>query len=360
MIDGVSTIIKYKWKIATLLGVVVLFIIVAWIFSPLLDGIILGLVFAYVARPINYDLGKYLKYPKIVSLIATLCIITPIALILSLGAMQIIDIINNIITGPHSDIQSTILDLVTKMDIPEPIYNKITEELSTIMDNLMASIISIASQINYPAIAKELALIFINLIISLFVCYYLLLDGEKLVESVVALVPQENIPIVREYIDSLDKTLSGIFIGNVYTAIIVSVISVFVFYFFKIPYILALASFIFLAALVPILAGWMVLVPVSIYKYLDQGLESAIIFFVVSSIVIYGPPELILRPYIVSVKSDTHPLLMMLAFIGGAFMAGLSGFFVAPILVGALIAAHKVYVNNKKESLEDISEVEKI
>ncbi len=37
-------------------------------------------------------------------------------------------------------------------------------------------------------------------------------------------------------------------------------------------------------------------------------------------------------------------MLLMLAFLGGAFVGGIAGFFAAPpILLGALVAAYRVY-----------------
>ncbi len=119
--------------------------------------------------------------------------------------------------------------------------------------------------------------------------------------------------------------------------------SVFVFYAFGFTHVLALATLIFIASVIPLFAGYMVLVPLAIIRYFEQGLESAFLFFLVSSLVIYGPPELILRPYLTSLKSKIHPMLLMLAFLGGAFVGGVAGFFAAPILLGALVAAYRVY-----------------
>jgi predicted PurR-regulated permease PerM len=81
---------------------------------------------------------------------------------------------------------------------------------------------------------------------------------------------------------------------------------------------------------------------------LDQGLESAAVFFVVASIVIYAPPELVLRPYLASIKSQIHPFLILLAFLGGAFVGGLAGFFLAPIVLGAIIAAYRVHTDDDR------------
>jgi predicted PurR-regulated permease PerM len=103
-------------------------------------------------------------------------------------------------------------------------------------------------------------------------------------------------------------------------------------------------------------AGYMVILPLAILRYFNLGLESAVIFFAVASIVIYAPPELVLRPYLVSLKSHIHPLLLMLAFLGGAFVGGIAGFFAAPILLGALMAAYRVYgeeAQTEKKLIDD-------
>ena len=78
-------------------------------------------------------------------------------------------------------------------------------------------------------------------------------------------------------------------------------------------------------------------------RYIQYGFESAVFFFVAASVVIYGPPELILRPYLTGMQSKIHPMLLILAFIGGAFVGGIAGLFAAPILLGALVAAYRVY-----------------
>ncbi|MHC1624910.1 MAG: AI-2E family transporter, partial [Methermicoccaceae archaeon] len=70
----------------------------------------------------------------------------------------------------------------------------------------------------------------------------------------------------------------------------------------------------------------------------------AIVFLGVSVVIIYAPTELLIRPYIVSLKSSLHPFLLMLSFIGGGLMGGIGGFFLAPVAVGAICAAYDVYV----------------
>jgi predicted PurR-regulated permease PerM len=170
----------------------------------------------------------------------------------------------------------------------------------------------------------------------------LLLDGEKFVESIIALLPPEDVDTCRLYIDRIDKILSGIFIGTIYTSILGSLIAAIIFYIFGLPRPFALASIVFIAGMIPVLTAWIVIVPATIYRYFALGLADALIFLVVSSSLIYLPSELFIRPYLVSSKSSMHPLLVMLCFIGGALVAGIGGFFLAPAIMGIIVGIYQV------------------
>ncbi len=335
--DGVSKLIEHKWTIAIIAGVSIIFLAVVYTVLPLIDGIVLGVVFAYVGRPINNKLSKYTRFAPFV---ATACIITPIIFILGIGAIEIINQIIWVVEH-HSEIMTSFIATIEGLDLPEFIYNE--EDISQMIANITASAIGIIGQIPAFEYAKKLTILAINFIVSVFVCFFLLMDGDRFVALIRDLVPQPNIGIVDAFIEHADQILSGIFIGNLYVAIFASMISIFVFYFFGVSGILAMASLIFLASLIPIFAGWMILGPIAVGRYFEYGLWDAVIFYAVAAAVIYGPTELVLRPYIVGVKSYTHPLLMLLMFIGGALVAGIAGFFMAPALMGILIAAYRTY-----------------
>jgi predicted PurR-regulated permease PerM len=333
--DGVSKLIEHRWTIAVVAGVLILVLSVAYIALPLLDGIVLGVVFAYVGRPIN---NKLLRYTKLAPVATTVFIIAPIILILGIGA---IEIVNQCIwaIGHHQEITESLTVTIASLNIPEFIYS----DVSITVENLISTAIGIAGQIPAFDYAKSITILAINFIISIFVCFFLLKDGARLTEIVKNLLPGSGLPIIEVFAAHADRTLAGIFIGNLYVAIIASVTSLFVFYAFEVEHVPAMASLVFLASLIPIFAGWMILTPISISRYFEYGLENAIIFYAVAGIIIYGPTEIILRPYIVGVRSYTHPLLMMIMFIGGAFVAGIAGFFLAPMAMGILIAVYRTY-----------------
>lgn len=308
---------------------------------PFLDGAILGTVFAYVGRPIR----DRFRSRWLGSLVATLCIVLPIFLILGLGMLEVA---NQIIVLAHNQeaLRSTLGGLVEFQ--PRELPSALNDAIAVALQNAAGIIAPILTSIPVLHIGRVVSLWIINLVVSIPVCYFVLVDGEGFVESLIRLLPEGDEEIYRRYIVRIDRILSGIFIGTIYTSILGSLIAAFIFYAFGLPRPFALASIVFVAGMVPFLTSWVVIVPVALYRYVTLGLGEALLFFLISSSLIYLPSELLIRPYIVSTKSSMHPLLVMLSFLGGALVAGIGGFFLAPAILGVLVGIYQV----RREEIE--------
>ncbi|HTX43558.1 MAG TPA: AI-2E family transporter, partial [Methanocella sp.] len=182
-----------------------------------------------------------------------------------------------------------------------------------------------------------------NALISLFVCFYLLKDGGSFVKSLRDLVPSSRRSVLDTFLAEADRLLSGIYAGTFYTALFVAIGSPIVFFIFGIPYKALLTAFVFIAAMVPILSGMMVFIPLAVYIYLDRSPLIAALFLGTAIVFIYLPPDFIIRPYLINRASNLHPLLIILAFIGGGVAGGISGFFAAPLAVGLVTAVYRTY-----------------
>jgi predicted PurR-regulated permease PerM len=343
--DGVSQIIASRWKIGAALAVALLLYFSIRILLPLADGIVLGIVFAYIARPIQ---KKFKKHKKIGALTASLCIFVPIVFIIGVGIVEILNQISWIVDNKTA-VLGAIIDFIRALNIPQELVGSFNDAIK----NLFASLLPAIGSIGIIGYAQSISLFVINFIVSIVFCFYILADGDRLYSAFLGVMPKEYKGIVNRYARHLDLILKGIFIGTAYSSLIVSVTSVFVFYAFGFPHALALATLIFLASVIPLFAGYMVLLPLALMRYLQSGFESAAFFFVVSSLIIYGPPELILKPYLTGMESKIHPMPLILAFLGGAFVGGIAGFFAAPILLGALVAAYRVYQEQNHPELAE-------
>lgn len=338
--DGISKLIESRWQIAAAAIILILFILFAYIILPLLDGIVLGIIFAYIARPTKNILDRY--SPHLSPYIATTVIVVPLLIVLGLGTIEILNRVSWIIQN-REQFTTALLSALSSFNIPEPFYSQLEDSIKHFSDSAIA-FLGTLPLLEY---LKGLALLLLNLLLSIIICFYLLSDGKRLVDKMEDACPVILRDNFKKFLVEFDSILSAIFIGSAYTSIIISMLSLAIFYIFGVPDPLVMTLLMFLAAIIPVIAGWMILIPLSVQRYFTNGPTDAAIFLLVSIAVIYIPPEIILRPYIIGLKSDIHPLLIILAFVGGGLAGGIAGFFISPVLLGALIAAYRVYVSSR-------------
>jgi predicted PurR-regulated permease PerM len=325
---------KKNWLIAFTLVLIVLLSYYIW---PLLDGLVLGFVFAYVGRPVR-DLFKMRRRSG--SLFAIVCIAVPLSIIFAAG---IIETSNQIqwLKGHQQDIVSLISEFISWLHIPQVILDEISRGMTDIMGmgfNLLASL---------PVfqVGSTITMWLINLLIAFCVCYFLLLDGEAIVRAARDLFGLSDESFEMRCLQKIDGILSGVYTGSIYTAIAGGITSVAIFYIFSVPRPFAMASIVFLAGMVPFLT-WLVFIPTTVGRYIEIGPLDAWLFFLSASVLVHIA-ELVIRPYIVYARSSLHPLLVLLAFLGGGLVAGIAGFFLAPAAVGVATGIYRTVLEEE-------------
>ena len=327
---------KKNWLMFFTLALAILLSYYIW---PLLDGLILGLVFSYVGRPVR-DIFKQNR--RIGSISAIVCIVVPLSAIFATG---VIEASNQIkwLEGHQEEIVNLIFESVSRVHIPPVIL----DEISRSMANLTGMGLNLLAGLPVFQLGSTITLGIINLLISLCVCYFLLLDGDRLAGAVMEFFDLEKKSLEMRCLSRIDSILCGVYMGSIYTAIAGGITSVAIFYIFAVPRPFAMASIVFLAGLVPFLT-WLVFIPTAVGRYIELGPLNAWLFFIVASILVHVA-ELVIRPYIVYAKSSLHPLLVLLAFLGGGLVAGIAGFFLAPAMVGVVTGIYRVMTEERGE-----------
>ncbi len=327
---------KREWQ---LLITAALVILVSYFIWPLLEGLVLGMVFAYVGRPVQNQFGKN---RRIGSLAATICIVVPISVVFALGVFEIVSQ-TRWLEIHQKEIIATSYEFIYHIHIPPIIF----DELSRGMANLMELSLHLLTSLPVFSLGTAITVGIVNFLIALCVCYFLLLDGKRLKEVVMETLNLKDMDIEMKCLTKIDGILCGIYIGSIYTAIAGGITSVAIFYLFGVPRPFAMASIVFLAGMVPFLT-WLVFIPTAISRYVEFGPVDALLFFLAASILVHVA-ELVIRPYIVYTKSSLHPLLVLLAFLGGGLVAGIAGFFLAPAMVGVVMGIYQVVKDDREE-----------
>jgi predicted PurR-regulated permease PerM len=337
--------IRLDGKDWTLIFTIALVLLLSYYIWPLLDGLVLGLVFAYVGRPVRDLFGRN---RRIGSLAAIICIVVPLSAIFAAG---VIEMSNQIrwLESHESVMVSLIFELVSKVHIPQAIM----DEISRGMANIMGMGFHLLASLPVFSLGSTITLGIINFLIAFCVCYFLLLDGERLSQAVRAFLSLDEGSFEMRCLARIDSILCGIYMGSIYTAIVGGITSVAIFYIFEVPRPFAMASIVFLAGMVPFLT-WLVFIPTAIGRYVEIGPLDAGLFFLAASILVHIA-ELVIRPYIVYTRSKLHPLLVLLAFLGGGLVAGVAGFFLAPAIIGVVTGIFRVMTEDQARRKSEIA-----
>ncbi|MFP3908396.1 MAG: AI-2E family transporter [Halobacteriota archaeon] len=327
-----------KWVIVLLVSIIALLILTFLFFYPLIDGIVMGIVFAYVAKPIKNRIRP--KTGRITSsLISTLLIILPISFLMFYGAFRGIDQLIHILTHQQEYTQNLMKTLMEA-----GIEERYLLEIQSILYSII-SVVQNTLRISAIGVTVKTIMFVLNFLISAIVCYYVLLDGDNFVERLLRVIPEERRSDLRKFIAEVDETFLGLWFGNFVVALLIGLASIPFFLAFNIPFTPLLSGLMFLAALIPVFAEWMVLIVVAFFLALTD-IWLALWFAIIGFIFLYILPELILRPHFVGYTSRIHPLVLMLAFIGGAIAGGVAGFFVAPMIAGLMTAVYNYYTTS--------------
>jgi predicted PurR-regulated permease PerM len=273
-----SYLYRHRWSITVTVLVLLIIAAVVYFISPLLDGIVFGIFFAYVTRPIKDFLARRTRFA---SLIATSCIMLPFIVIFLFAAIEIKNQLTWLSVNGN-DFHAQVNTTLTSLNVPAGMITQLNDVLANLTDYAAA----FAGTIPVGATFTGALLLATNALVSIFVCYYLLKDGDKIARTLGDLTPPKFKPAMDFFFTEADRILSGTYIGTFYTALVIALLSAIVLFVFGIPHIVLLTAFVFLAAMVPILSGAMVFLPLTVYLYVDRGPVTAAVFLVVSIVLI--------------------------------------------------------------------------
>ncbi len=325
------------WRVAALIGIAFVAFLVIYYFLPLIDGLAMGVVFSYVAKPLKRRMeGKIGGVPS--SLISTILIIVPIAFLMFYGLFQGLNQLIYALTH-KGEIEGIVIKVLRRMGISERYVERVREYIPTLISFMKSRL-----EVSAIKMTEKFTMFLLNFTVSAIVCYYVLLDGEAFVDRLMRIVPEDKREGFRRFVTEVDEIFVGMWFGNFIVAILIGLLSIPYFLYFKVPLTPLLSGLMFLAALIPIFAEWMIVVPVAFY-IATKNVVTAVWFLIIGLVFFYILPEIIIRPHIVGYTSRVHPLVLMLAFIGGAIIGGVAGFFIAPMIAGLATAIYSHYTD---------------
>ncbi len=185
-------------------------------------------------------------------------------------------------------------------------------------------------------------LLILELFIFAILVFYFLRDGKEIRDYFYKFAKKEK--RVRDIFEDTETLLRSVIYGNFTAAIIIGALTWIVLRVFMIPFSITIALITTIAALIPVIGTWIVYTPLIGYYLLivkSYPMTAAMIVFGFFLQLM----EIYLGPAISGKKSNIHPAIMLLGFIGGPLAFGIKGLILGPIILGVL----KIIVDNYKK-----------
>ncbi|EAH4503411.1 AI-2E family transporter [Campylobacter jejuni] len=335
--------------------ILVILFLLLYLFKGFLLVIIIASLMAVATSNIN---AKFLNLTKghkfLASILTTACMVllffTPFvyAMIELAKALKNFDI--NLVTQTLDYVKNYQFTLPESFNFLEP---KIKEFLASIdLNSISKQILSYAS-----SFTKSGAKFLIDMVLICVFYFFANLYGTELVIYLKSIIPIDK--------KELDDVLSEV--GNVMAVVLYSMVIVAIFQgalfglitmFYGYDGILMGVIFA-VSSLIPAIGGALIYVPVSLYEFASNNLNSALVIFIYSVIVISFIADTLIKPLIIKwinkklVKTPTkiNELLIFLAMIAGISTFGFWGIILGPAILTFFVSTLRMYVILKDKNL---------
>lgn len=327
---------KKTKKIVVIISIALLLILSALIIWPIALSIISGLILAYMFYPVYNFILKIVREKNISALIIVLLTI----FIIFIPIWFLFPIISKQVFEAYIYTQNIDFSSLFKLILPETISKDTTTAITNFISNIVTSLFSKFSQtlLNIPSLLLQASVI-------LFVFFFAMRDADKLKEYAKSISP-----FSQEAERNISKQFKGITNSVIYGHIVLGalqgVLTGIGLYVCGVPQAILLTIIAILAAIIPIIGAWLVWIPASIYL-LSEGHTGAGIGLILYGALFVSWIDNIIKPYIVSRKSNISSVIVLIGMIGGLFVFGIMGLILGPLILSYLIILFDAYKDKK-------------
>jgi len=311
--------------------------------EPLAAALTSATVLGFLLYPVQVRLSRALKHRRelsalLITLLTPFVIIAPLSMLALVFARQVSNLITSFKQGTLS-IPGLSGDLAS--------YPVIGPMVRLVQQNLPVSAAQIqdwATQTAHAALqsaaalsgafAVEVAGTVIQFVLTLFLLFFLLLDGRSIVRHLARLIPVE--PERSDLlINNLESVMRAVVYGTTMTALLQGVLIGIGFAIIGLPSPVVFGALAAAASFIPAVGSATVLVPAILYLMVIGRWGAAIFLLVWCGLLALG--EQFLRPMLTSRHAEVSALAVFVGAIGGVSAFGFIGFVIGPVLISLVV-----------------------
>lgn len=316
-------------------------ILMIWVIWPYAAAVFWAVILAILLDPLWMRMQSRSKAPRpllalLVIVMVLLVVVLPLAGLISLLPAQIEAFSRNLpnlireVNAGIASLRSHLPPLISR-EVGEMIDNPQSGqsglELSTVLNRIVGWLSSLASSTFST---------FISVSITLYVLFFLLLDGRGMAVRIKSYLPVNKgllAILTTRFIEIVRATIGGVFVIALAQGVVAGVI----FALLGLTEAVLLGILTAIAALIPAIGSGLVWVPVSIYL-ISQGQLANAGILVFCGLFVIGLVDNLLRPRLVGQGTQIPDFMILLTTLGGLELMGATGIVLGPMIAGLCLS----------------------
>ncbi|NGP54471.1 AI-2E family transporter [Thioalkalivibrio sp. XN8] len=312
-------------------------------FAPLLWACIIAVLFHPVQVWLEQRWGHRPNITALTTLLAcVVLVVIPVLLLLVSFLQQGLSVFEQIQAGELQP--GKYIDQVrSAFPVLQELLERFNIEMDTVRDNATQAAVA-ASQFlarNALSVGQGAFGFVLKLALMLYVTYFLLRDGRKLVEQLVLAIPlgdERERLLFQKFAEVARATVKG----NLLVALVQGMLGGLIFWVLGLPAALLWGVVMTVLSLIPAVGAGLVWLPAAIYLYAVGEWVSATVL-IAYGVVVIGLADNILRPILVGRDTKLPDWMVLLSTLGGIAMAGINGFVIGPLIAVLFVAFWQIF-----------------
>lgn len=182
----------------------------------------------------------------------------------------------------------------------------------------------------------------VGLTLMLYVAFFMLRDGEKIVELIIRALPlgdeREHL-LLNKFAEVVRATVKG----NLLVAAVQGILGGLIFWVLGINGALLWGVVMTLLAMIPVVGASLIWGPVAVYLFATGETNQGIILTLYGAFII-GLADNILRPLLVGRDAKLPDYLVLLSTLGGFSVFGMNGFVLGPLVAALFLSFWEIFI----------------
>ncbi|MDI6742395.1 MAG: AI-2E family transporter [Smithella sp.] len=345
-------------KIGFIILLVIITVFFLYILKPFFYAIFWAALLAGIFTPLQRLLNKKIKNPNLCAgatlVIILLCLIIPIGLLINLLVLEAIDIYGSIDSKGDAWI-STLSAMLNSLK-QNPLFAGFNIDQTFVLEKSQELLKAVTGYIvsHISDFTQNTIVIIIKFAAMLYILFYFLRDGERLLEAI-----SNHMPVNKRYLNTFShQFLSTAKAALKFTFVIGGIqgfLGGMIFYITGIERALIWGVIMLGLSILPAVGCSFVWVPAGIILLFLGHIWQGITILIFGAVVISSVDNL-LRPVLLGRDTKMHALLIFLSTLGGIAVLGISGFVMGPIIAALFMASWKLFLEFHQEKQEEKAE----